>query len=199
MHYTKPAPALGENVEVTHNAAGEVLVQGTVDTPQRKQEILTALQPLRAIEVRIATLAESRTGTPPAALSRSAGPTSQDHVAESGPSAIQRALQGLASPERITELANHAVSLSEDWVAEAWALRKLADAFPPDKLARLTAAGRKELAKMVRDHATSLRTKVFECQSELRAYLPAPPPGSGPAEEGLEWPGAARQIFFRRH
>ena len=186
---------LGENIEVIRNSNGRVLVQGTVETQERKEQLIAALASVQAAELRITTFAEAVSAgapTPPARVV-------EDRTAESGTAPIEAALKGQLGGSRIIDLANQAISLSEDWEAEAWALRKVADALRPEELASLSAAGRQMLADMVRDHARALQEKIAQCRAEFQPYQSAASGVPSTAEKPLEWPGSARDLIEAAH
>lgn len=186
---------LGENVEVLRDATGTVIVQGVVGTAERKEQIQAALEPVRDLVVRIKTIEEAQSASVPAAPARVVEPPEARSAAESRRSPIQEALKDRVSADRIGELAYRAVSLSEDWAADAWALRNLAEAIPANEVVNLSGSGRAMLAGMVQDHAGRLQSQVSACRSEFRPYV-ADAPGAAPAEQGdLAWPGSALQVF----
>lgn len=188
---------LGEAVEVTRGPTGRVLVEGMVETQQRKEEIVAALLPVQAAETRIKSIAELPAPAPGivAAATPLAAESSTGSPAAIEEPPIQQALKGRASASRITELSNRAVSLSEHWMADAWALRKLTERFPQDRLKRLSESGRELLAEMVRRHSADLASKLMECQTAFRPYLDGA--SGAPVPEGIElgWPGLAQEVF----
>ena len=186
---------LGEDVQVSRNVAGQVIVQGVVETQRRKEQLQAVLQPLHGVEVQIRTIADSQSTVIPAAPARTVEPPGKASIAERLTVPIEDALKGRLSASRIAELSYRAVSLSEDWVAEAWALRRLADAIPAEDLASLTKSSQKMLAEMVRDHSASLRAKVSECRTEFEPNLSKEAFDSETEAGEVDWPGSARQIF----
>jgi hypothetical protein len=186
---------LGENVEVLRDAAGTVIAQGVVGTAERKEQIEAALEPVQALVVRIRTIDEAQSASLPAAPARVVEPPEARSASESRRSPIQEALKDRVNADRIAELAYRAVSLSEDWAADAWALRNLAEAIPANEVMNLSGSGRTMLAEMVQDHAGRLQAQVAACRAEFRPYM-ADEPGAAPAEQGdLTWPDSALQVF----
>lgn len=186
---------LGDDVQVTRNVAGQVIVQGVVETQQRKEQLQAVLQPVHGVEVQIRTIAETQSPAVPAAPASTVELPGKVSIAERHTAPIQDALKGRLSASRIVELSYRSVSLSEDWVAEAWALRHLAEAVPAEDLANLTKSSKKMLAEMVRDHTASLRAKVSECLTEFEPYLSNEAFDSGAEARQVDWSGSARQVF----
>lgn len=186
---------LNDNIQVTRDAAGRVIVRGVVDTPQRKERIATVLEPLHGVDVQVRTITEPQSGpafAPPASAAELAGKGS---VAESHSAPIMDALKGKLSTGQIAELSYRAVSLSEDWAMEAWALRRLAEAIPPEDLAGLTKSSQAKLAEMIRDHTASLGAKIAQCRAEFEPYMPGGALDSEPKTGENDWHGSARRLF----
>jgi len=185
----------GENVEVLRGPTGTVIAQGVVGTAERKEQIEAALEPVQALVVRIRTIEEAQSASVAAAPARVVEPPEASSASGSRRSPIQEALKDRVSADRITKLAYRAVSLSEDWAADAWALRNLAEAIPANEIVNLSASGRAMLAEMVQHHTRSLQAQVSACRAEFRPYM-ADEPGGAPEEQGdLAWPDSALQVF----
>jgi hypothetical protein len=186
---------LGDDVQVTRSVAGQVIVRGVVETQQRKEQLQAVLQPVHGVKVQIETIAESQSAAVPAAPASTVELPGKVSIAERHAAPIQDALKGRLSANRIVALSYRAVSLSEDWVAEAWALRHLAEAVSAEDLANLTKSSQEMLAEMVRDHTASLRAKVSECRTEFEPYLSNEAFDLEPEAREVDWPGSARQVF----
>jgi len=187
---------LGEDVAITRGSSGRVFVDGIVQSLPRKEELLAALSQITALEMRIRTFEELRPVEVPEPHASSGQAPAGNPVAENGVPPIQKILKGRISGSRITELSNRAVSLSESWMAEAWALRKLEDGFTVQKVDKLSDSGRKMLAEMVRDHAAAIYAGVDASQAEFQPYVAAEAITIQESNADIPgWPASVRHLF----
>lgn len=187
---------LGEPVEVARDAAGQLQVRGLAATEQRKEEILAALQAVRWLTLSVQTIAEaqaaaSRAGSPvitdeqnlhqspepPAREFKSGQPPMQDGLEryftahpELGPLGGEQRAQ-LSVQQKIAILTREAVSRSDATLREAWALRRLAERYPPKKLNELPLTSRWLLQQMALDHLGALNRATRETRSLLSPIL----------------------------
>jgi hypothetical protein len=73
--------------------------------------------------------------------------------------------------DRIASLATAAVAASDALLNEGWALRRLADHFPPAKVSRLKTQSVWLLETMIRDHLAGIKTHAAEERKLLDAPL----------------------------
>ncbi len=191
----KARACLGENVEATRNASGQLVVQGEVETPERKEQLQAVLQPIHGVVIQIRTFADAEPASTPVRTVLAAESVETGGAAEGRVPAIQRVLKGRAAGDAIVELSWRAVSLSEAWISEAWALRHLTNAFAEDDLRKLSDPGRRMLAEMIRDHAASLQSKIAECRIAFQPYLSGEPVEEEADTAELEWPQSAGRLF----
>jgi hypothetical protein len=181
---------LGEPIEVARDSSGRVVVRGLVETAERKEELLAALQqtPWTIIDIRTPEEATLRppAGRPSAGLAEGAG--SQSSILP-----LQAQLQAYFKPrvnswdvaDEISAFTNRAISLAQSFGADAWALRRLAEAYPPQRAVLLHPAFQRLLAEMLQDHTASLRNEASECRTLLEPFL------ASLAASGTPAPGAA--------
>ncbi len=187
---------LNDNIQVTRNAGGPIIVRGVVDTAQRKERIEAILSSIQGVQVQLRTLEESQAGSAAATSAKTTEVAGKVALAESHAAPIQELLKGKLSASGITQLSYRAVSLSEDWVAEAWALRRLAESIPAQDLGDLTKSSSAMLAEMVRDHTTSLQAKIAQCRTEFEPYLSGGAVNLGGETGEMAWPASAQQVFM---
>jgi len=210
----------GEQVEVVRDAR-RVLVHGVVDEPERKQEILAALDRLSArrwLAAEISTVGEAALPGPPGnAADYSAAVTEQirnripihDELLkyfEQRRNPSRPAAAG-AEPARRVEL--FAAQANARWDAvwtEAFALRRLAERYPEDgRLALLSPQTRWLVETIVQDHFRALHQKAGAALAQIepvfRSIAGVPPADvAEPADlsaafAGAPGPGWQRRVF----
>lgn len=186
---------LGEPVEVVPDRDGRILVQGLAKTQERKRELVAALQDISLVRVNIQTISEVeqaksrtqrvatssqrkpltspvdqqpivvRTGKPPLQNKLEHYFGKNDHAAAAGREQLKKS--GDSTTLEIAAFSNQALSLSETVMAEAWALRRLAEQYPPANVNDLRRLVKWRVEDMVKDHIEGLRTQL----SNLRGLL----------------------------
>ncbi|MCI0623695.1 MAG: zf-HC2 domain-containing protein [Acidobacteria bacterium] len=223
---------LGEPVELVRDPGGWIEVRGLAKSPERKEELLAELSAVPRIKVNLQTMEEAAREV----LSQSQTPVQAEKELEAAPPAenplgnvaevqtgrfpLQDHLAGyfigqLAAPspahlhENITELSNRAFSFSQSALAEAWALRRLAEWYPPQKTGRLPQSTQWLLEAMVQDHVSELSLKISRSRDLLEPVLssirnagettatdPEDPGVAGPSETADgSWPEFCLQLF----
>jgi hypothetical protein len=202
---------LGEQLEVVRNPSGQVIVQGLVETGERKEELLTALQRIPLVATQIQTVEEAQrsaaqkpaavTYPPPAnADASSTEPKAQPQLFRA---ALERffASSGATSPqiaERLTALTNQSLAFSESALTRAWALRRLAENPAFKNTEQLAPKARTRLLAMLASHRQALREQMRGLRQELAPGLTFVAGGSGReavAESAADWATAAQQVF----
>ena len=203
----------GEPIEVRREPSGHVVVQGLVETPERKAQLEEILRPMPLVAVNIQS---SEDASPPnAALD---GSLSEAARAAEPPQSVAEAIQKIpaskspiedqlrkyftrlsagdlgharvesepaAVDEEITALSNEAVSLSEAALMEAWALRRLAEAYSL-KADQLSPRGRRLLEIMLTEHLAALKLHSDRSRVLLRPVLSSLGNATSPLVEGAE-------------
>ncbi len=195
---------LGGMNTVTRSSMGRIEVHGVVDSAERKEEILAALQGIPWVDAKILTVEEAVNSTPLALPDPNASQNEAEISAPGQPETtevlrgklpIQDLLEkyftetrqavsagpnkSAGAAQQITELSNRAVSLSEAALEEAWALRRLAEWSSSLKADELRPSARYVLEVMIRDHITELWTKINNFRQLLEPVLSSILP-SGP-------------------
>ena len=186
---------VGEPIEISRDSAGHVEVRTVTESPERKQQLLTALRGIPLVRASIQTIAEASAGGPTTPQSLS-GAEAQNE----GSTALQGAIihvQGSKLPiedqlreyftalpgatgggsepasidQQIVEISNRAVALALAASAEAGALRQLAVRYPPSRNNELDPASRWLVEVMVRDHLAALKTQMDQSGTLLGPIL----------------------------
>jgi len=192
---------LGEPIEVRRQPDG-IRVQGVVNSTRRKETLEAALSAIGApdfVTVDIRTLEDVAAGSI-VPEGRSAQRQSLKVAPGRTPmeAALERYFREAAAGDetapsvnmRVLQLTNEVVELSAALRDEAWALRRLATQYPPERTARLLSPARALLQEMLSDHTARLRVMgetlrdklspvfsflgVAPAMPELRAAGPVP-------------------------
>jgi hypothetical protein len=181
---------LGEQVSVTRNPAGELRVEGIVETEQRKHELLIALAPLAgkaAVKIQINTVAEvlaRQRKTPASGATTTVEPS--DVTANTIPvdSDLRHyfASKGLASAQTDDEVRRFAMRIrnrSQNSLMHAYALKRLVNRFSPDDVTAFDPEARKKWLALISQHAQAVQRETQAVRDELQPIFLS---GSG---EGL--------------
>jgi hypothetical protein len=219
---------LGEEIELDRDIlrAGQrsVVVRGIVGTPERKNDLLAALQGIPHVEIRLQTMEEAQSqqdlasadeqGAVPqigkVAAAQEYGGASDGieatkqlpAIAVSGRRAFEKRLEERfpIAEDRIA-FVNETVELVQNAMAQAWALRRLANRYTPDTVAELSSGSRQTLELLIRDQVSVLRQEIDEARVRISPPLikPGQSPGSAPAisMEGMasDWRGTVMMVF----
>jgi hypothetical protein len=147
-------------VEIKRGAENRILVEGMVDTVARRNEITALLNQIPDATVSLRSMEEAVREAAPPDDSTPAGETDVTRVTvrKARPAAasfLADYFRNQGDTRRATELANRALSLSSDAVADAWELRRLADRFAWPR-PELSVVSRRRLELMIRDHLKAL-------------------------------------------
>ncbi len=218
---------LGEQIEILRDPAGQVVVRGLVETADRKEQLIEALGALALVTTQIQTVEEAQraalqklSASPPPTVSAAAPAGAVDSEQASAgnhnpqPQAFREALEnyfassGSAAPQaigqRITELTNRTLALSEAALARAWALRRLAENPALKQTEHLSPEAKTRLAAMVESHRTELREEIRSLRGELESCLTFIAGGKTDGREASsvkeadktsDWAGAALTVF----
>ncbi len=169
---------LGEQINVTRTPAGQLSVQGVIDTPQRRDEILRALRPVvgnPAVHIEINTVAEA-VRRQPQTSPRSTAVTVEgvQPAANSIPvdADVRRYLsaRGISDgqmDQEVQRFANRAISKSRQAMYHAAAMKRLAERFSPDELRTLDADARAKWLALIRQHARAFQGQSAAVRQEL--------------------------------
>ncbi|MCI0418724.1 MAG: hypothetical protein L0312_05795 [Acidobacteria bacterium] len=187
---------LGKPLEVSRDPAGRVQINGLVNTPEERDELVAALRAVPSATVKIQTIEEAVRATASASASQlesesAAGllhPLEQDLKVQASSMPLQNQLEryfasrgssseasekpeGASAALEIAELSNSAITLSKPLMAEAWALRRLAESYSRDKTADLLPHPRLLLQIMVQDHLSGLTRQIERVRQLLEPIL----------------------------
>ncbi|MGH9916677.1 MAG: hypothetical protein ACRD63_15480, partial [Pyrinomonadaceae bacterium] len=180
---------LGEPIEIVRQSEREVVVRGLVNTAERKAELLVALQNTPNVKTAITTLEEanreaagktSDRNTANAESRVQASPEQPASEQVSGRLPMQEQLEKyFARPGNDPDEARRdaeafskrALARSESALAEAWALRRLAERYTPAEVNRLNDSSCRKLEAIVRHHLASLHLQTTRASTLVKPVL----------------------------
>lgn len=176
----------GEQIFVRRAASGLLLVDGVVDTPQRKKEILQALAPVSGnpafrvdvdtIDERVAREAGTLTTTDPITIER-IEPASNSIPLESELRLYfsARGVPATQLDDEVQRFCRTALRHSSQILQHAGSLMSLTQRFSPEELRSFDSEARAKWLGLIHKHAQALRQNVVLLRRELGSVLGAPP------------------------
>jgi RNA polymerase sigma factor (sigma-70 family) len=168
---------MGEQITITRTREGSLKVDGVVDSPQRKSEILRSLAPVTdhpAVRVQIVTVQEALKKRQASASSNPIAVEGTSSSASSIPADADlrryfsgRGLSGAQLENGISGFANQALNHSLRIMNHAWALKRLAARFSAEDLRTLDAEARANWLALIKQHATALAQQNESLRREL--------------------------------
>jgi RNA polymerase sigma factor (sigma-70 family) len=165
----------GEQLDVTRTSEGLLLVEGIIDTDERKQEIVRALIPVSnnpSVKIVIETPAEAaKRQTPP----RSQEVISEFRVADNLPPAYpesrryftERGTPGDQLDQAVERFGDTVMGRSRRARRHARAMRKIASRFSPEQLSALDEQALAGWRSMIREHAQAFQREAAMLRREL--------------------------------
>jgi hypothetical protein len=203
-HYAlhRARACMGEPVEVVTGQGGRVAIRGLVQDAARREEILESARRLAFVDVEVRTYEEavredvSRPPLEPLLIAPDIRVGGTRVLADE---AMRRRLSDRSGDaDRVAaDYANQAVSDSARLLANAWALRRLADAFPSERTNALPLPVAWLLEAMVQDHAEEgaelLAASRARLEPVLRELTGAELTAGLPAEDS-DWRSACKSL-----
>ena len=185
---------LGEQVELSRDTAGLLIVTATGITPARRVAIESSLSPLPDVTLRFQepSIDLSRPTQADSTSANSAAPDSRDPV--------QARLQAaLGTAAAVANLSDEVLEASEAALVQAHNLRELAGSFPPDVERTLDRSDLAVLSDLRSDHLRVLSERVDALQRALTPLLsslgtPQGVPSQKPADSS-NWQAATEVLF----
>jgi RNA polymerase sigma factor (sigma-70 family) len=185
---------LGEQINVTRAPDGRLHVQGVIETAQRKQEILAALQPVTgnpAVRIEVNTVAEAMRKQPQApqlpmeVTVDDAQPTTNSIAVDADVRRYfsARGVLQTQMDDEVRRFANQIVSRSRQAMYHAAAMKRLAERFSPDEVRTLDEGARAKWLSLIRQHARTFQADCGALRQELTPVLGGAATGSNEANE----------------
>jgi hypothetical protein len=182
---------LGDPLEITREGR-DVVVSGTGISSERQQQIHNRLDRLPHVVVRFSdpTLPASTPAAEPATTRDAAVPADKTNFQ----ARIEQRLGGRPQFERFS---GQLLDWTDSAMARAYALRRLAQQFPPAAVSGMQAEDRRTLLAMGRDHLTALQKDLAKIQTTVNPVLKSVG-GTGASAEARSdaaWQPAAEQML----
>jgi hypothetical protein len=185
---------LGGEITVSMGSDGRLHVQGIVQNEARKQEILTALKPVRSnpavqIDILSYSLALRRAVTPGHSIAAESSRVSGGNSNLSAQADISEFLASQSPPppeaelrERVIRFSAQISANSSNAARHAWVLKHLAEMAGSGNAENLSAAARRQYLAMVAAHAREVEQSTRRLKLELDPIFFAgiPPPAESP-------------------
>lgn len=184
---------LGDPVEVTRSG-GEILVRGTGIGLDRQLEIREELRAMPHVTVRLSSEASAES---PGLEGRSPSRISVNPGSGRLQTEMERHLGGSAAFE---QFADRVFEMADGFMSRAYALRRLAQRFPPDIEAQMTSQQRQLLDRLRREHAEALLENVTGIEGRMQSALDTTLDSAQPANLSGQWQDETEQLFLEaRH
>ncbi len=165
---------LGEQVSATRSGDGLLHVAGIVGSPQRKAEILRALEPVvnnPAVRIEIQTVAEAvaQQEQQRSRAKATPGPITEQKV-EINSEAIAAAPElrrHFSSDEDVRQFAARMVSQSRNAMGHVYAMKRLFGQFSPEEVSALTPDAKSKWIELIRSHARAYQSDAEGLRREL--------------------------------
>lgn len=171
----------GEQINITKTSDGKIHVKGIVDAKNRKDEILNALQEVRAnpaVSISIQTADEAAKNKPSknsdAAALESISVESKNSIPAGDVLRNHFAGQGLSDEKIEAEIrgfSSRSLSKSSQVRRSALQMKQIAERFSPAELEKMDEATKNNWRKLIRQNAANLAQSSESLQSELRNAL----------------------------
>lgn len=181
---------LGDPIEVTR-AAGRIVVSGVGIAPERQRQIHGALDAMPHVVVRFSEPGE-------AVLPPSERATAEAAVSGEVLSLHARLAEQVGGRPHFEQLSAQLLDSSEAVMSRAYALRRLAQRFPPETERELGAVERRLLRDLGREHASALSTQAAGMERLLAPVLVSLGGRAGTASQAVRpaaWQLAAEDLF----
>lgn len=160
---------LGEQITVSRDGNGRLIVRGLVDSPKRKNEISEALLPvqnnpsvridLRTIEEAVAVQKSAPTKTDtPVTIESQTSTTATD----------AELLSYFKSKDAALQFGGQMIARSNRAMSRAYALKRLVGQFKPEEIRSLSPDAREKLLRVVRSHAGALQDECSGLRGDLQ-------------------------------
>jgi hypothetical protein len=168
---------LGEQIALTIRPEEVISIDGVISDDARKRQLTDALQGIRYVELHLFTVAEAaaqeerkerRSSTGP--LARADQPLVQ-LAASSAPLLESQLRSRFPDKDQRIQYVNQTLSLAQLASGRAWALNRLADQYPPEKIGLLNNIERDKLHMLLTDHISALREDTSALLNQLGQIL----------------------------
>lgn len=181
---------LGDNIEVAPGASGQVLVKAWGVSLQRKEQLTDLLGNRPGIKLEFQPPVAGRQG-PPRVITAIPQSNSQQQD--------DRLVTFFGGADAQENFTRGVLRASTDVLAHLYALQQLAVRWPPGQDSNLSAAGKTQLAGIVRDHARAVQMAASELKSQvdflLKGFGQEVPSDVSPGTGAPNWQAVSASTF----
>ena len=200
---------LNEQIEISVKSNRVVSIEGIVEDESRKQQLTAALQGIPDTELSILTVEEAAAQQKGETPTSSRVPSPVKFAASAPPLLDSQLNTRFPDKDQRVQFVDQTLSLTRSVSGRAWALTRLADRYPQQKLASLNEIERGKLVTLLTDHISALREDSSALENQLGQVLSlssntsaanAPPPtlprfdGSSKSKDSDNWRDHVRCI-----
>ena len=193
---------LGEPIELSREGR-DVVVSGTAIGPARRQQIHEALDRLPHVAVRFSdpnlnNPALNNPGFPAGTPAHSEPAPARDAAAVEKSKYQARIEQRLGGRPQFERFSGQILDWTDSAMARAYALRRLAQQFPPEAESKMSAADRRTLHTLGREHLAAFQKDLAKIQTTLNPVLTGIGGTAGTAEthtNPISWQSASEQLL----
>jgi hypothetical protein len=157
---------LGDPVEIARES-GQILVSGTGIPPQHQKQIHEALDSIPGVVVRFTEPG----GVPSGPSAPPVEPAVRDSAGSAPPAFQARLEERLGGRPQYERFSSQLLDESDAAMARAYALRRLAQQFPPDMERQLSMEDRHTLGNLWRDHLAAFAKESGQMEAALTPLL----------------------------
>ena len=183
---------LGDPVEIARNS-GQIVVSGTGIPAEHQKQIHAALDSMPGVVVRF-----QEPGAADAPPAEAETPALRDSTGSAPPPFQARLEERLGGRPQFERFSSQLLDGSDSLMSRAYALRRLAQQFPPDVERQLSAEDRRKLRDLGREHVAALAKQAGEMDAALSRVLAALGGATGRGEvrlETAEWQPASEELL----
>ena len=158
---------LGEQIDVANTNGKAVVISGLVDSSERKQDLLQALQGIPYTRTQLDTFEHADT-TSDASEVQDSKPII---AVESAPPLQEQLESHFSDAASRTEFINVSLSEARSAMSTAWALRRLSERYSADLIPELSTGSQRALEALVRDHVEALQKDLRDLSTGLIPLL----------------------------
>jgi hypothetical protein len=187
---------LGDPVEIARQS-GQILVSGTGIPPQHQKQIHQALDSMPGVVVRFSEPGGVPTG-PGAPPAEPEAPALRESAGSAPPPFQARLEERLGGRPQFERFSSQLLDGSDAVMSRAYALRRLAQQFPPDVERQLSAGDRRVLRDLGREHVAALARQSGGMDAALSRTLAALGGAAPTGEIRLEsaaWQPASEELL----
>jgi hypothetical protein len=187
---------LGDQIALQRGARNTVVVEGVVNSPERKQEVEAELTGIESVQAHLVIPSDV---IPDQASNEMAIEMIVPSAVVNDTPLLKPILKTkFPDTDERRAFVDNALESIQSAMAHAWAVRRLQERYSDSDVAQLDAPARQMLELLIRDHATAIRASVEREAVLLEGLIPSQ---GGPGDENArrpadgDWRDLSQQVF----